>query len=85
MSGAVGGLKVVGSQNVILEEFLLETGTFVKYTGALKGFGSSETLLQVLWFAGLPVDVCTSILAMKRKPEVEEGRDAIHPELSLPR
>ena len=75
MLGAVGGLSVVGSQNLILEKLSPETGgspllpfvkdsTLRRFDGSAKHFDRDPETNEVLWFASPPVDVAPSV----RKP-----------------
>ena len=70
MLGAVGGLSVVGSQNVILEKLPPETGALsrcicegpeIKHSVPAKHFDRDPQTNEVLWFASPPVDVAPSV------------------------
>lgn len=72
MLGAVGGLNVVGAQNVILEKLPPETGalsvvamardySIENMSGAAKHFDRDPQTNEVLWFASPPVDVAPSV------------------------
>ena len=67
---AVGGLSVVGSQNVILEKLPPETGAFLHITWVkallkrvvvAKHFDRDPQTNEVLWFASPPVDVAPPV------------------------